>query len=137
MNIMKTLVLGLGLLIVPLIVNAQGSLFDFFGTILDLLNLLAVIVIALAVLYFFWGLSKYVLKASDENAKEEGRGIMIWGIIAIFVMVSVWGLIQLLQSTFDVKDGNPIIPREVQRSGTGGGSTFPQPAPPKPDFRNI
>ena len=31
--------------------------------------------------------------------KETGKQIMIWGIIALFVMVSVWGLVNVLSNT--------------------------------------
>ena len=44
---------------------------------------------------FLWGVLKYVLNASDD-AKAEGKQFMLWGIIALFVMVSVWGLVNLI-----------------------------------------
>ena len=103
-----------GLLIVPLFANAQ-NLQGVLGTFSDLINLAIPLVIALAVLYFFWGLAQYILSQGSEDKREEGKNIMIWGIIALFVMVSVWGLIKLLQETFNVKDQNPIIPGQIRR----------------------
>ncbi len=55
---------------------------------------------ALALLVFFWGLVKYIAKADDEKAKEAGKNIMIWGVIALFVMFSVFGLVNFLQESF-------------------------------------
>ena len=111
----KFLVLS-SLLFVPMFASAAtvGSVLKVFS---DTINAVIPIILALAVLYFFWGLAKYVLNSANEDAKEEGRNIMIWGIIALFVMVSVWGLIALLQDTFDVDSQSPnqFIPEIIER----------------------
>jgi ethanolamine transporter EutH len=107
---MKTFFVVSGFLIVPLFASAQdiGNILNIFSNIL---NSAIPVVLALAVLYFFWGLAQYILNSNDEAKKAEGRNIMIWGIIALFVMVSVWGLIGILQQTFNV-DGSdaPTLP---------------------------
>jgi hypothetical protein len=59
---------------------------------------------ALAVLMFIWGAIKFFIINSDEEAKrEQGKQFMIWGIIALAVMVSVWGLVNILGTTFGVR----------------------------------
>ena len=45
-------------------------------------------------------MAKFILAAGSEEGRKEGRNIMIWGIIALFVIVSVWGLVQVLNNTF-------------------------------------
>ncbi len=45
-----------------------------------------------------------LINAGDETARTEARNIMIWGIIALFVMVSVWGLVNVLDDTFGLDD---------------------------------
>lgn len=87
------------------------KLSDILRTIGDLIELATPIVVALALLYFFWGLAQYILNAGDENKKKEGREIMIWGIVALFVMVSIWGIINVIQDTFDVRGGNIDVPQ--------------------------
>ena len=62
--------------------------------------------VAGGVVYFLAGVLKYMRKASDEKEREEGRKMMLYGIIALFVMVSVWGLVRVLQGTF-VLDNSP------------------------------
>jgi len=59
----------------------------------------------LAVIYFFWGLAQYIIKSGNEEARTEARNIMIYGIIILFVMLSVWGLVGLVGSTFGVGQG--------------------------------
>ncbi len=85
---------------------------SILSTVKNIMDLLIPIFITLAVLYFFWGLGQYILNASDSEKKEEGRNIMIWGILALFVMVSVWGIIGVISNTLGIGTGGTIpIPR--------------------------
>lgn len=110
---MKTFFVLSGLLVVPILASAQ-SLTSVLNKFSELVNLAIPLVLALAVLYFFWGLGMFILNQGSEDKRKEGRDIMIYGIIALFVMVSVWGLIRLLQETFQVKDQNPIVPGVIR-----------------------
>lgn len=99
----------------PFVVAAQTTVSDVLDQVLGFLNTAAAIVIALAVVYFLWGVTQYIMKAGDEEAQKGARDTMIWGIIAIFVMVSVWGLVNLLQNTFGVQqDGAQTLPQIQQ-----------------------
>ena len=69
-----------------LIISAQGVV----GSLIP-------ITIALALLVFFWGVARFILNAADSAEHENGRRLMIWGIIALFVIVTLWGLVGLLQ----------------------------------------
>ncbi len=69
--------------------------------------ILGVIFVAwLTVLVFLWGLFQMV-RSSDGAAREEARGYVIWGVVALFVMVSVWGLVNLLVRTFNLENTTP------------------------------
>ena len=48
------------------------------------------IIFALALLLFFWGVAKYIWSAGSD--KDEGKKVMFWGVIALFVISSIWGL---------------------------------------------
>lgn len=85
------------------------------STISKIINGLIPIVLAIAVLVFFWGLAMYLLNASNSEKRAEGINIMVMGIIAIFVMVSIWGIIRILQQTFKVDQAKPIIPDAIER----------------------
>ena len=77
---------------------------ELINSVGRLVNSLVVIVIALAVLAFFWGLAKFIFNVSgDEKSVEEGKRIMIWGVIALFVMVSVWGIIRFVQGELNLR----------------------------------
>ena len=53
----------------------------------------------LALIFFIWGIVQYVINADNEEARAEGKKVIIWGIIGLFSMVGVWGLVNLLIST--------------------------------------
>lgn len=78
------------------------SLDSIFNWIVQAVGALVPFMLTLAVLFFLWGLANFILAAGDESARESGRSIMIWGVIAITVMVSLWGLVALLQSLFSI-----------------------------------
>jgi hypothetical protein len=40
---------------------------------------------------------KYIWGAGQ--GRDEGKAIMVWGVVAIFVMVSIWGLVNILKKT--------------------------------------
>ena len=112
-------------LITPSIALA-AQIEDVIEIISDILGSIVPIIFALALLFFLWGLAKFILSAGDESARKEGRNIMIWGIIALFIMVSVWGLVNLLVETFGVEDTSiPDLPEVPGSSGSGGsGGSF-------------
>jgi heme/copper-type cytochrome/quinol oxidase subunit 4 len=99
-------------LILPTIADAV-TLAHTLKVVSGIINAVIPIILALAVLLFFWGLAMYMLKAGEE--KQEGINIMIMGTIAIFVMVSIWGIIRVLQQTFQVDSAKPIIPDVIER----------------------
>ena len=84
---------------------ATGSLFGILCTIGKLLNTIIPILITLGVVYFVWGVITYVI-SSDEEAKKAGRDRIIFGIIGLAVIVGMWGLVNILSSTFGVSSSN-------------------------------
>lgn len=67
-------------------------------------------IFALAVVLFIWGAVKFFIINADEEAKrQQGKQFMIWGIIALTVMISVWGLVSILKVTF-IGPGASVLP---------------------------
>jgi len=98
------LVLFLTLFLVPIFVVNAAAPKDFTElvkfTINGIISPLIFLAGSLAFLAFFWGIAVYIFKAGDEKEKERGKNIMFYGVIALFVMVAVWGLIGILKNTF-------------------------------------
>lgn len=79
-------------------VNAKlGDLFSYISCII--VRGLIPLIFAMAVAMFLWGVVQFTIKDSEE-AKDKGRNLMVWGIIALTVMMGVWGLVGIVGSTF-------------------------------------
>ncbi len=96
-------------------ISSAVTLKHTLGTLSGIINMIIPIILALAVLAFFWGLMTYLFNAGSADKRSEGINIMVMGIIAIFIMVSIWGIIRVLQSTFKVDKAKPIIPDVIER----------------------
>ena len=63
-------------------------------------NILVPVIFAVAFIVFLWGaFDTFILGANSEDVKEKGKHLMLWGLIGFFVMVSVWGLVNILTGT--------------------------------------
>jgi len=110
----KILVLSGVLTLAPTLASAV-TLKHTLGTVSGVINAVIPILLALAVLAFFWGLMMYLMGGDAGEKKSEGINLMVMGVIVIFVMVSIWGIIRVLQQTFKVDKGKPIIPDVIER----------------------
>ena len=104
----KFVLLTLGL--APALVSAQqlGNVETFVESIGRLVDLALPIVVAIALLGFFWGLVKFIFAQGNEESKADGKKIMIWGVVALFVMVSVWGLVRFIGNAFNISEGGQV-----------------------------
>ncbi len=111
---MKKLALTVGALALPLVSFAQegslSNLEELVTSIGRIVNLLIPIVFALALLVFFWGLVMYIF--AKEDNKDQAKKTMIWGVVALFVMAAVWGLVAWIGAAVgvDTSGGNQPVP---------------------------
>lgn len=105
----------------PVIVNAQVSANDpfcpqsiknigdiFKKAVCMMSQIIVPLLFSVAVVAFIWGIINYfIMGAADEKKRKEGRQFAMWGIIALFIMVSMWGLVRILQNTFGLTDTAP------------------------------
>lgn len=112
---MKKLALIASALAFPLVSFAQdpalSTVRNMVNAVQGIVNVLIPIVFGLGVLAFFWGLVRYLFAADHD--KDQAKKTMLWGIVAIFVMASVWGLVRFIQSTFGVTGDNSAISPNV------------------------
>ena len=106
---MKKFILG-GLAAAPMLAFAQqygqlNGIFSLMNSIKRLVDLALPLVVGIALLGFFFGLAKFIFAAGDPEKRTEARSIMIYGVIALFVMVSVWGLVRFVGDTLGVQQG--------------------------------
>ena|SRR3989344_4536403 len=96
--------------------NGVKGLITDIGSII---NSLIPVLFGLALIFFFWGLAQFILHSGEEKTREEGKQKMLWGIIALFVFISIMGILRFIGSTLDIPLGNG---NNNQRSG----STLPE-----------
>ena len=71
------------------------------------LNPLISLLFGLAFAYFVWGVVKYVWSAEQEASREEGRRAIVWGLIGMFIMFSVFGILRLVTGSIGA-DANAL-----------------------------
>lgn len=59
-------------------------------------NLAIELMIAAAFLYVVWSAFKFATAGGDEDRRKEGQQGIIYGVIGVVVMLSVWGLVALV-----------------------------------------
>lgn len=109
----SAMLVGAGAYLLPVLALAAGTnpelgnLETLLKAVGKLVSLATPIVIGLALLAFFWGLVKFIFASSDDD-KKSGKNFMIGGIIALFVMVAIVGIIKFIASAFDVETGGTL-----------------------------
>lgn len=59
------------------------------------------LLIALAVLYFLYGLLKFIGNQDNPTEQEAGKRHMIWGVIGVFLMMTVGGILAIIDNTLN------------------------------------
>ncbi len=67
-----------------------------------IINPLIMFLFALAMVYFLWGVFEFILNQDNEEMKTTGKSHMFWGVVGLTVMMSVWAILGILQSTIGV-----------------------------------
>ena len=89
------------------VVFAQVSLQDILRALIPALNQFIAVGVGIALVVFMWGLIKFIGQAGDEKGVAEGKQRMIWGVVALFLIVTVWGIVALLAQLFGVDASQP------------------------------
>ena len=88
--------------------GGSGGLWNLFSIVMDFLSQAVIILVALAVVFFLYGILKYITAGDDEEKRSKMKNVMIYGIIGLFVMISFWGIVNILINTFEL-DTTPYV----------------------------
>ena len=74
------------------------------------INPAVTLLFVLASLLFTWGLIEFMMDSQQGEVSEKGKQHMIWGTIGIVIMISVFGIMNLIVGVFDLKgpDGKSL-----------------------------
>lgn len=97
-------IIALSFIFAPFMASAQiaqgaGTVSGLIAFLKDFLSTATVLILAAAVVYFLWNVFGYVMASGDETARKEKQSGIIYGVIGIAVMVSIWGLVNFLTSS--------------------------------------
>lgn len=106
MQIIKKLI-PFGFVAMPFVAGAVENADDLFRLVEDILRQLVPILIAFAVIILLFAIISYIRAGEDEEKRGKARNLMIYGIIGLFVMISIWGLVAILIGTFGLNEGVP------------------------------
>lgn len=76
-----------------------------------LISTVVPLLFTLATVAFLWGIIQYFLNPDNEEKRKNGKSYMVWGLIALFVMISMWGIVGVLTKTFGIQT---LIPQLSQ-----------------------
>lgn len=110
---MKKLAFFGAFLLMPTLAFAQiRDVQDLGQTFTDIINnVLVPLLLLVAFLVFIYGVFSYfILGGADEEKRAQGQKLIVYGIVGFFVMVSVWGLVNILVGTFNLNQAVPRIP---------------------------
>ncbi len=101
-----------------------ASLITLFNT--TVVKAVGTLFLSMAVVIFFYGVVEYIwgLRQGDSTKAKNGSQFMIWGLIALFVMFSVYGIIKFGQNIlFNGRDVTSITIPDINIQTGGGGGT--------------
>lgn len=88
--------------------------------ILGIFNTVVYLLVALAVLFIVWNVVLYIVKGANPEEKGKAGSQVLAGIIGLFVIVSIWGLVNILTNTFKTTPTNQPIPNFGNNNNNGG-----------------
>lgn len=90
----------------------SGGFSGIVDCIIVFFNYFVYIIMSLTVIYVIVGAFNMI---SSEEKRGDGKQMVYYGIIGLFVMGSIWGFVNILDSTFKLSGNSPITPTPLQR----------------------
>jgi len=69
---------------------------------IDLIQLAIPVAFSLALVVFVWGVAQFILNSGNATALADGKQKMFWGIVGLFVIFSIWGILALVGDSFGI-----------------------------------
>ncbi len=69
-----------------------------------IINPIILFLFACALTYFLYGVAQYFLSPNSEEIRKKSKSHMLWGVIGLFIMVAVFGIMNIILDTLGVKN---------------------------------
>ena len=106
---MPKLLTILTILLIPQVTLATSyTLKSFIDSIVSIINTAVPVLISLAIVLFFYhsGVGIFGTSSGDANSRSKLKETLIWGVAIIFVMVSIWGILNLIAGGLNLSQPN-------------------------------
>ncbi len=89
--------------------SGVGPIATFVGKVNRYItNPLIILMFALALVYFLYGVFEFLMNADDAEARETGKSHIMWGVIGMFIMLGVFAILHLIERTLGVPTNTNI-----------------------------
>ncbi len=102
---MKKILAAVVLAFAPVVASAQtlgtiNNINDVTGKFTTILNATTVIIVSIAVVWIIINVVLYLVGGKDSEKRTEGGKRILSGVIGLFVIISIWGLVSILKNSF-------------------------------------
>lgn len=110
---------------------SSSTFIDVIDQIMMSINIAIPLLFSLSFIVFFWGVSKFILNSGSATEVQKGKSYMIWGVAALFVLVTVRAIISIVVKDLDMGDAKvlPLIPTEQSANYSNNDFGLPQSLP--------
>jgi Na+/proline symporter len=105
---MKKLIIALAVL-APSVAMAAQPITDvnsLTSKVTGIGNTIIGVLISFAVIWIIWNVVRFIM--SDSEKRAEIRGSILWGLVGLFVILSIWGVVNILSNTFSTDNQAPV-----------------------------
>ncbi|OHA91210.1 MAG: hypothetical protein A2758_01920 [Candidatus Zambryskibacteria bacterium RIFCSPHIGHO2_01_FULL_49_18] len=71
-----------------------------------ILNPIIILAFSVALLVLFWGIVQFINSETTDTKREDGKKKILWGLVGMFIMISAYGIINLILGTFGISKPN-------------------------------
>ncbi len=81
------------------------------------------LVFGIAFIIFIWGVFVYIRDSDDDKGRAEGQRSILWGLVGMVIMISAFGIINIIQGTIGVEQtpGQTTAEGQIKPSLEGAG----------------
>lgn len=84
---------------------------DITSIFSGLIWLILPVLLSLSLLTFIWGLVKFIRGAGSDQDLADGKKLITWGLVALFLLLSFWAIIRFFYGDiFGGAFGFPFLP---------------------------
>jgi hypothetical protein len=101
---------------------SQSTFGGIISEAISILYILLPLLVATAFIAFFWGLAKFILNSNNEKEVETGKKYMLWGVLALFVLLTFRSIISFISSDLEIGDSQylPFLPEGYSKNTEPG-----------------